>query len=827
MAGSLAKLRLAWRDLWAQGRRSVFFALLVAAGVASLVGVQGMARSLEASMRDTSRQMIQGDLMITRSKALTQPQQEALQSLEREGAQVTEILQATGHVENGKGHTMIEIKVVDPKVWPFYGGLRTSPEGARPGKGEALVGPELLTRLKLNVGDTFEVNKSTLKIIGTVLEEPLPLGQMPMGPRVLISAESWNSDSTGGLQQVLVKLPAKVTAAHAKEHLAGAFEESAILTSNDAWKTLASIMDKVFTFLSMVALISLLVGGLGVAMAMRTFINQKLEHIAVLKALGASSGTVMSVFLLEAGMLGIGGSIVGAGLGLDVQALLPKLFEGLYPVGPVSLNWEAALGGLVAGVAIALLSALIPVRAIRAIKPMALFRGDTGAGKMGWKARAEALFVGLLTLVGVAWMAVTYAKSTAVGLGFLGGLLVATMLLFLLSWVLLRVLRLLPQSGRPAARHAVRSLHAPGNQSASVVVAMGLGILLMTLVYLLQSGLIQQIKTVGAGPNTPNLFIMSFKPENRAGMVRMLEMHPKVNKVLDTTLAVSAEIVSVDGTSFAAPGGQGSKNAVTVTGSPVVQPKGAKILDGQWFTPADKGQPHLTVSERFAKSYNMHVGSTVVLRIREKNVPFTVTSIWAPIDDGSMMMSLVDLSAAPDTIDAYADNYMVTAVTKPHQEESVMADLLKSHPEAMPVSLEAYLKAMETLLARVSNILRFLTAFAVVAAGVILSGSLSATRIRRRKEAALLKSLGATRSTVAVASALENGLLGIVAGLAGGGLAYGIVQAAGLALQMRLELSLAPLTIAALAGGLLAMLVGVGSTIDVLQVKPLSVLRSE
>jgi putative ABC transport system permease protein len=110
---------------------------------------------------------------------------------------------------------------------------------------------------------------------------------------------------------------------------------------------------------------------------------------------------------------------------------------------------------------------------------------------------------------------------------------------------------------------------------------------------------------------------------------------------------------------------------------------------------------------------------------------------------------------------------------------------------------------------------------------VILSGSLSATRFRRRKEAALLKSLGAARPTVAIASALENGLLGIVAGLAGGALAYGIVQAAGMALKMTLDLSLAPLGMAALAGCLLAVLVGVGSTIDVLQVKPLSVLRSE
>lgn len=828
MAGSLAKLRLAWRDLWAQGRRSIFFALLVAAGVASLVGVQGMARSLEANMHTHARQMVQGDLVITRSQELTQEQKDALHELEHQGAQITETLQVGGHVQNAEGHAMVEIKVVDPKVWPFYGGLRTNPEGILPGKGEALVGPELLTRLNLHLGATIDLGDTTVKIVGTVLEEPRPVNaDMPLGPRVLLSAESWEEASHSLTQQVLVKLPDTLTASDARAQLLSVFPAEAVSTSEDAWKAFAQLMDQVFTFLSMVALISLLVGGLGVAMAMRTFISQKLEHIAVLKSLGATSGTVMSVFLAEAAMLGIGGSLVGAALGMGVQAYLPKLFEGLISIPEGGLNWMAAVGGVAAGVSIAVLSALVPVRAVRAIKPVALFRGDTGAGKMGWKARAEVLLVGLLTLAGVAWMAMIYAKSTLLGLGFLGGLLAATLVLLLLAWVLLRVVRLLPQSGRPAIRHAVRSLHAPGNQSASVVMAMGLGIMLMTTVYLLQAVLLQQVKTVGIGPSTPNIFVMSHKPENRHELIRTLETHPKVKRVLETTLAVNAQIVSVDGKSpeeLQVPNGD---HPWMITDSPVELPKGKKLVEGQWFTPADKGQHHLTVMDRFAALYHIRLGSTVTLRMKDQTQTFTVTSIYGSNGDGVMSMSLGPLATDTATMDAYTDSYMVTAISRPHQEEEVMGDLVEKHPEAMPISLAGYVKRVESLMTRVSNILKFLTAFAVVAAGVILSGSLSATRFRRRKEAALLKSLGATRPTVAAASALENGLLGIVAGLVGGALAYGMVLMAVKLLEMMLNLSLAPLGMAALAGGLLAVLVGIGTTFDVLQVKPLSVLRSE
>lgn len=827
MAASLAKFRLAWRDLWAQGRRSIFFALLVAAGVASLVGVQGMARSLEAAMHDTAKQMIQGDVLITRSGPLTSKQTETLEGLKREGAQVTETMQLSGHIEQGKGHTMMEIKVVDPALWPFYGGLKTEPANLKLGKGETAVGPELLASLKIKIGDTFKVGEIPLKVVGTVLAEPMPLGQTPMGPRVLVTQETWAGGPVGGLQQVLIKLPAKVPAAHAKEHLVESFDANAVMSSDDAWKSLSAMMNQVFTFLSMVALISLLVGGLGVAMAMRTFISHKLEQIAVLKALGASSGTVISVFLLEAGLLGLGGSVVGAGVGLFVQVLLPKLFEGLYPVGPVSLNWPAAFSGLAAGVAIALLSALIPVRAIRAIKPVALFRGDTGASKMGWKAWVEAIITGLLTLAGVAWMTVIYAKSVKAGLGFLGGLLGATLILFAIAWVMLRLARLLPQKGFPATRHAIRSLNAPGNQSGSVVVAMGLGILLMATVYLIQSVLIQQIKTVGVGPNTPNLYIMSQRAERRGEVVEFLRQHEDVRKVLEPTLAVQAEILTVDGKSLKELGLEAAQQEMLMA-SPVELPKSAELVAGEWFTSADVGQPRISVSDRYAATYGLKVGSTITFKVKDQTLPFTVASIWRTAEDGGMeVMILHSLSTAPGALDSVADQYMVNAVTRPHKVENVMGDLLDEYPETMPLSLDAYVRMFEGVLNRVANILRFLTAFAVVAAGVILSGSLSATRFRRRKEAALLKSLGATRLTVAAASALENGLLGIVAGLAGGGLALLLVQIAGMALEMRLELGAGPIWLSALAGGVLAVLVGVGSTVDVLQVKPLSVLRSE
>lgn len=824
-----AKWRMAWRDLAAQGRRSLFFALLVAAGVASLVGVQGVAASLADSMHAGARQMVQGDLVVVHSKELNADQRAVIEQLQQEGAQVTEAWETVGMAISmaSERSSMVEVKVIDPAVWPFYGGFETSPAGVKVGKGEALVGPELLGRLGLKVGDELHLGDSHLRIVGTILAEPRSAdGMVPLGPRVLVASESFRAPTSADSQKLLIKLPASLALADAKARLEAQFPgQKAVQTYEEAWQSFANVMERVFTFLSMVALISLLVGGLGVAMAMRTFISQKLEQIAVLKALGATSGAVMTIYLIEAALLGLGGSIVGVGFGLGVQLLLPKLLADLIPVASGGLNGMAALSGLAAGVVIALLCALVPVRSVRAVKPVALFRGES-VSRMGWAAWLEAILLGLVTLGGVAWVAMLYAKSTLIGLGFIGGLLLAALALFLLSWLLLRVTRLLPQSGRPAIRHAVRSLRAPGNQSTAVVVAMGLGIMLMTTVYLIQHSLTAQVQQAGAGPETPNLYVMGATAENRVELRQYLERHPQVARVPEPLSMVTAEIVTIDGTKPSTLPSDLTGPFSMLSGTKEI-PHGMKVIEGEWFGPADAGKPLLTVQKQTADATGLKVGAKVELSIQGKPVTFTVGSIIGPSGNGVVTTNLGPISGAPGSLDAYAEDYLLMAVTKPHQEEVVVGDLLQQYPSSMPISLGTVMDLLNGLLAKVANILRFVTGFAVIAAGVILSGSLSATQLRRRKEAALLKSLGATRGTVAFASALENGLLGAVAGLSGSGLGYLMIKAAALALKMAISVGPWPLLAATLAGAVMAVLVGLAATVDALQVKPLGILRSE
>lgn len=834
----LTSLRLAWRDLWAQGRRSLFFALLVAAGVASLVGVQGAARATAEGVRTSARQVLQGDLQIVRGAELTPAQAMALEDLRQEGAEVTEVFEILSTVmsESGAARTNVEVKAVDPNAWPYYGGFAT-------GSGEALadllasgddavVAPEVLDRLGLAVGDSVRMGDRRLRIRGTIAQEPRNFGsgQIPLAPRIIIRADAHRALAEHEASRYdLVKLPIGTDAAAAAKGLSAAFPASgAVQTYDEAGKSFAKVMENVFTFLSLIALVSLLVGGLGVAMAMRTFIQQKMEHIAVLKALGASSGRVMSIFLVEAAALGAGGSLIGAALGLGVQAMLPAFINQVIPMPETGINLTATVGGFAAGTLTAVVCALLPIRAVRHIKPTALFRGETGPVRRGWRAFAETAGFGALVLSGVGAMAVRYAGSTKLGLGFVGAMAAVAVVLALISWVLLKLMRLLPQSGLPTVRHAVRSIGAPGNQAGAAVVAMGMGLTLIMAVYLVQVSLVGQLRAAGVSADVPNLYVAGVAPEKRSEVRAYLQEHEGVARVLDPLTVLTAEFAAVDGRSageLALPASLNRPFPIMATGFAV--PNGYTMAEGEWLTPADAGRNVAVLERKTAEQLGVAVGSKVVVRIKGDEVELAVKGIYAPSQKGAVVSSLGLLSIPHGSLDAYADSYAMQAVTKPGREGAVVTDMLARFPGMMTLGLRDLMDLINGYLGKVANLLRFITGFAVVAAGVILSGSLSATRFRRRKEAALLKALGATRLTVAAASALENGLLGAVAGLAGGGLGYGALAAITLALKVPAVGALGPVAGAALGGALLAVVVGLASTVDVFRVRPMAILRGE
>ncbi|MBI2155397.1 MAG: ABC transporter permease [Candidatus Rokubacteria bacterium] len=386
-------LRLAWRETRGAWRHFTVFFACVALGVASLVAVGTLAVNLDRTIRREAKTLMGGDLELRSALPLAPEALAALGRLRADGATTTAVRELVGMARHpGRGATLlVELKAVAP-AYPLYGRVETRPGAAlaalladRGATAGAVVAPGLLERLGLAVGDAFEVGAARLVITGVLEREPDRAGSVvTLGPRVLIADAAL--ERTGLVQvgsrvryRTLVRMPPDVPARTAEEALARAALDPGVRVTafDEAQPGLRRFFTQLASYLGLVGLASLLVGGIGVAASVTTFVRRQLPTIAVLKCLGAGPRTLVAAYALQMQALGVLASLAGAAAGVLIQ---PLLIHALAPIAPVPLAVELDPWTLVRGVALgsltALLCALWPLLEVRAVPPSLILRRD-------------------------------------------------------------------------------------------------------------------------------------------------------------------------------------------------------------------------------------------------------------------------------------------------------------------------------------------------------------------------------------------------------------------------------------------------------------------
>lgn len=866
----MVMLRMAWRETRATPGRYLFFVLAVAAGVAALVGVKGFGISLQRAIYREARQLLAADMQASTSKPPAPEHLQALAGLERLGVQVTRVTEliSMAAVPGREGTALVELKAHEPGRYPFYGNLETDPPGLLLPDDAVLVAPDLLDRLGLQVGDSLQLGRATFRIAGTVRREPDRVAAgFSLGPRVLMTQ--------AGLQRAelvvfgsrarhvfLLKLPENLAPRQVAAMLRPALGADWNLRDYlDAQPQIARLIDRMVGFLSLVALVALVAGGMGVAHTTRAFLQQKLDTVAILKCLGAPSRMVLGIYLTQVLGLGLVGSLLGAGLGYGVQALLPGL------VGPL-LDLQVAvapapgpvLQGLAVGTVTAGLFALVPLLSVGRVPPLLVFRRDLleteGARAPGLR-RDELLAAGVAA-VALGLVAAWQAGNWRWGLYFFAGLAGAAALLGAAARAALALVRRAPAPHGVAVRHGLLNLNRPGSQAGAVVLALGLGVTAVTTVYLLQAGLLSQV-TRSAPAGTPNLAMIGIQKEQVEGLTAFLRQHPAVLQVAEVTPLVSARLLTVDGrgpddpipgaragTGSRAPGpGEGPRNSGpggpggdhgdargfwnrtwTVTWAAALPPR-TELTAGRWWTPADwQGGAYISMEEEAARRLGARLGSELVFEIDGRRVAARVLSLrrvdWARIGTNFFVIF------SPGALDGFTTTYTTFVRTDRALQGSLLRALVDRYPGVTAFDIGDILETVQSVLDRVALVVRFVAAFAIAAGLIILAGGVAATRFRRVREAAILRTLGATRWRVGAAMAVEYGVLGLLAGLIGAVLAHLVAGAV-----MHYLFELPPvvdwelLVLAPFLAAALTVATGTAAAWDVLQHKPLAVLRGE
>ncbi|MFL5403597.1 MAG: ABC transporter permease [Gemmatimonadales bacterium] len=847
MTGAAFPFRMAARELRATPRRLLLLIGTVAVGVAALVAINSFTDNLEDSVRRQARVLLGADLSFSGRQPFAAKVEAVLDTLSRASpaARVTSF-SAMAYVPRTAGTRLVQVAAV-LGGFPFYGSITTKPGPAwaelQSGP-HVVVDPALLTALSAHIGDTVVLGDARFLITGTIQSAPSDVGlRFAFGPRVYIPARYLRQTGLLGLgarvqYEAFVKLPAGVSSQMLADRYRRVFapERVQIRTVADDQRSLNDVLTRLTGYLGLVALIALLLGGIGLGSAATAFIRQRRESIAVLRCLGATAATVFAVYLLEAGAMALVGSIAGAALGVGLQQLLPGMFAGFLSLDVVpAVSWNAVALGIGTGFWAGVAFAALPIISVRRISPLSALRRPFEPER---SPRDRWWWLGALTLAGTTVaLARLQVGSWRQGAIFAGAIAVALLVLWATSWALVRMVRRwLPQRWPYVWRQGLSNLYRPANQTVTLVLAIGLGAFLLGTLYLVQYNLLRQLRLTG-GPARPNLVLFDIQPDQLAAVEHELNAAglPSVNR----TPIVPMRIGSINGHPVA---------ALLADSSPDTGPERSnawafrreyrstyrdtmvaseRVVQGSWWTKKNERPGQISVEQDVARELGVKVGDQIVWDVQGVSVASRVASLrdveWARFEPNFFVVF------SPGTLEGAPHTYVtLSRIAGAADRGRFQRRLAERFPNVSTLDLSLLQEALERMVDRVALAIRFMALFSLIVGALVLIGALATSRFQRIREGAVLRALGATRSQVYRVVLAEYLALGVLSASVAGVLA----AVAGWAVARFLfgsSYSVPVLWVAALGATLVALtvLVGLANSRDVVRRAPLEVLREE
>jgi putative ABC transport system permease protein len=838
-------LALAARETRGSSGRLAFFAACLSVGVAAVVAVAALSNAIDGAIQAQARELLAADLAVESRRPIAGEVLAAIDDID--GSRRTGLLELPSVVSNPEprqntdtpGPSLLcELKAVEPG-YPFYGTLETHPAGPIEellDRDRVLVAPELLTRLRTVVGGTLRVGSADFTIAGVITAEPDHLAvSFTLGPRVLLSMEGLERTGLIGMgsrveHRVLVRLADGSTpedVARARTVIQSAIPDPEFVDVEsyvEAQPSLRTGLGRVEQFLGLVALLSLLIGGIGVAQSVRAWLAGRLDAIAVLRAIGVRPREVFALYLGQTVALALVGSAAGAVAGALAARAVPGLLAGLIPV-QVEVGWQPAamLRGVGLGVGVAVLFGLRPLFDVARVPPVRVLRRDADPLPVR---RGIAVAMWAVLLIGIGATAAVQAGSVLRGAQFAAGLIGATAALVLGAWVVIRVVGRAPRKvGSVALRHGLAALGRPGSGTLGAVVALGLGVVTVLGMYLVEGRLSAQLDAE-LPDEAPSAFLIDIQPDQWPGVRAALEEASAED--VESVEVVVGRLRSVAGAPVAElVEDRGRDRRWVLTREQRLStmealPEDNVIIDGSLWSNPERAE--VSVEQEYAVDLGVGVGDSLVFDIQGVPLELLVTSIRT-VDWARFTINFF-LVVEPGALDEAPRTRIATARIPETTESAVQDRLVASFPNVTVLRLRQLLDKVVGILLQVGLAVRMLGAFTVLAGIAILAGAISAGAVRRGRVVALYKTLGMTRAQVAAVFAVEYALVGVVAG--------GIGTVGGIALawavtRFGFEITWAwtPVSyVAALASAVaLSVVAGLAASARALAVRPLAVLR--
>lgn len=827
--------RIAWRESRTTRRRLFLYMGSIAFGVAALVAIDSFAANVTQSVREQSRSLLGGDLSLTSRGPLPPLAHTIIDSLRTKGAREARVTSfASMAVDRRTGQTrLVQVRAITQN-FPLYGAVQTDPVDAWHAlktTEAAVVDPALLVALDGHVGDTLALGYGRFVIAGTLRTVPGDAAiAAAIGPRVFIPEADLAITQLltfGSRAEYKTVLGINATPAF-ETKLRGRLDtlHVRVQAATDTDTGLTDAVKRLRNFLGVVALVSLLLGGIGVASGVRAFVRRKVETVAILRCLGATSRQILLIYVGQAAAMGLIGAAAGALLGVGLQFGLPLAIKDFLPVDVDPHVVLGAIGfGLALGLWVALWFALRPLLALGSISPLAALRREYGDEKLR---EGRAIIPALVLAATVVALSVVRAPRPSLGVGIAIGIGVVLLALWAgavaLSWLARRITR----SGWPyVIRQGVANLYRPANQTRAVVLSLGFGAFLIATLYLVQSNVLRELN-VATDASRGNVIFFDVQSDQATGLDSMVG-----RGVVETAPLVTMRIASINGVpvsdlqrakrgaSWALRREYRSTYRDTMVAS-------EHVVAGRWFAhdpPGDTAE--LSLEADVAHELGVTVGSRITWDVQGVSVPTRLTSLrdvdWARFEPNFFAVFPNGvLESAPHQVVVLANVPNATVLSR------LQRSVVDRYPNVSTVDLTLVRDTIGRIVTKVTLAIRFLALFSLALAIPVLFSSASTSRRDRVREGVLLKTLGASRAQIRSIMLAEYAALGLVGALTGVLLSFAGAWAL---LKFAFETSFTPAVLPALGialvCALLAVVIGLLGGRDVFAETPISALRAE
>ncbi len=831
---------MAWRDSRRNRSRLLLFISSIILGIAALVAIYSLSNVLRKEIDEQAASLLGADLEISGNKPIRQALGATVDSLGDHRSEQRSFSSMILFPKTG-GTRLIEVKALDGD-YPYYGTLETIPTNASRSfrtKQEALVDQTLMLQFNAKQGDTIKLGNLSFVIAGSLLGAPGQTGLSASVAPVVYIPLSYLPQT--GLEQkgsrinyrFYFKYNNPVNLDELVKKMEPRFEAEGLWydTVETQKEDTARSFNDLNRFLSLIGFIALLLGCIGVASAIHIYVREKINTIAVLRCLGAKASQAFFIYLIQILAIGLIGSIIGAALGTVIQQFLPVVLKEFLPIDVTpALSWKAIGQGILLGLIVSALFALLPLVSIRKISPLnslrVSFEHTHVRDIMKWLIYALIL---AFILVFTYFQLNRWSDAIVFTIGVILAFLILLGIASLLTWM---VRRFFPASWSYIWRQGLANLYRPNNQTGILIVSIGLGTALICTLVFVQGILLNRV-TLSASGNQPNMVLFDIQSAQREKVMDLARKSglpvtgtvPIVNMRLEAVNDITIETLKKDSTIDMHRWIFNREYRVTYRDSII---SSEKIVEGKWVGQTDeKGRILISVEQRYARNNSIGIGDTLSFNV-QGSVIQTIVGSLREVDWNRVQTNFLIVFPTRVLEDAPQFHVLMTHVPSVEVSAKFQQELVTQYPNVSIIDLNLILNVLDDILDKIGFVIRFMAIFSMITGLVVLVASVLISKFQRIQETVLLRTLGSSRRQIFAITALEYFFLGALAAITGILLSLGGSWAlAHYVFKTSFSPEFLPVIILFLIVCSLTVLIGLGNSRFIVSRPPLEILRQE